>query len=132
LRGSLLQPLVFNEKDIILNVFDNWFELIVFKGLFLNCKSEFLDGVFQGLKIELILTFQLNVKDSSNWDFHLMRIHWNKLIIFGGEGFFDFVKRQEGIGFEGCTKWGGLEMGLDEEVVVFGSKSECKERLSLH
>jgi hypothetical protein len=74
----------------------------------------------------------LNVKDSSNGDFHLMGVHWDKLIIFGGEGFFDFIKRQEWIGLEGCTKGGGLKMGLDEEVVVFGSKSKCKERFSLH
>ncbi len=119
LGGFFLLLLVFDEKDLILDFFYDKFEVNVFLGLILNCESEFVDGVFQELESKLVLAFQLNVKNSPDGNLHLVRINWDKFVIFGGEGLLDFIEGEERIKYERCTVKSGFGLGLDEELVIF-------------
>ncbi len=66
--------LVFDLSNVVLNFFDHGFKLGIFLGFILKFDCEFLDGVFQELERELVLTFQLDVENGTNGDFHFLMI----------------------------------------------------------
>jgi hypothetical protein len=57
LQCFLMFLLVFDLSNVVLNFFDHGFELGIFVGFILKFDCEFLDGIFQELESELVLTF---------------------------------------------------------------------------
>ena len=91
---------------------------VVFLYSVLNCSGKFLNGVFEELKGNLVLTFELEIDHAANGNFHLMGSDGCELIIFGSEDLLNFVKWQERIGLKKPTVSDALRLGLDEKFVV--------------
>lgn len=58
----------------------------------LNCSGKFLNGVFEELKGNLVLTFELEINHAANGDFHLIGGDGCELIIFSSEDLLNFIK----------------------------------------
>ncbi len=131
LQGFLIFLLVLHLSDVVLNVTDEGLKMGVFLCLILKFGSEFQDCLFQEVESELILTCQQNVENGSNSDLHLFMVDWDEFIIFGGEGFLDFVKRQKRTGFQKSTVQCHTRLRLDDQLIILLFEGKTQKSLLL-